>query len=227
MADTGKIWAALVAARRKMRQVGKGGQNPHHRYNYARLEDYHEAIGDTLLELGVMLQDSVATAKVDGGRAVVELITKAVHEDGSCAQVTSYGEGIDKGDKAIYKAITGARKYGVAMLLGLVTTDDPEKDSPGAGGAPPQGALKAPASASVPPAPPAKIKALRDKILDHLLVLTCKESIEDSEALPAIKAYLASIGVEQEVSTMGVPALEHLESKLSMAVEAFQFEQGA
>lgn len=40
------------------------------------------------------------------------------------------GEGIDKGDKAGYKAYTGALKYYLANTFMVATGDDPEKDSP-------------------------------------------------------------------------------------------------
>ena len=40
------------------------------------------------------------------------------------------GEGIDKGDKAGYKAYTGALKYYLADTFMVATGDDPETDSP-------------------------------------------------------------------------------------------------
>lgn len=40
------------------------------------------------------------------------------------------GEGMDKGDKAGYKAYTGALKYYLADTFMVATGDDPEKDSP-------------------------------------------------------------------------------------------------
>ena len=40
------------------------------------------------------------------------------------------GEGMDKGDKAGYKAYTGALKYYLADKFMVATGDDPEKDSP-------------------------------------------------------------------------------------------------
>lgn len=40
------------------------------------------------------------------------------------------GEGIDKGDKAGYKAYTGALKYYLADTFMVATGDDPEKESP-------------------------------------------------------------------------------------------------
>ena len=44
------------------------------------------------------------------------------------------GEGIDKGDKAGYKAYTGALKYYLADTFMVATGDDPEKESPEAKG---------------------------------------------------------------------------------------------
>ena len=43
---------------------------------------------------------------------------------------TITGEGIDKGDKAGYKAYTGALKYFLANTFMVATGDDPEKESP-------------------------------------------------------------------------------------------------
>lgn len=42
----------------------------------------------------------------------------------------SVGSGIDKGDKAIYKALTGATKYYLANTFLVATGDDAEADSP-------------------------------------------------------------------------------------------------
>ena len=56
----------------------------------------------------------------------VSIFLRLVHKSGQWIEVESIGEGQDRGDKSTYKALTGARKYGVAMLLGLITTDDPE-----------------------------------------------------------------------------------------------------
>lgn len=46
------------------------------------------------------------------------------------------GEGIDKGDKAGYKAYTGAIKYYLANTFMVATGDDPETESPEAQGKP-------------------------------------------------------------------------------------------
>jgi hypothetical protein len=49
--------------------------------------------------------------------------------DGECITVQGIGDGADKGDKGIYKAITGAVKYVLIKNFMLPTGDDPEVNS--------------------------------------------------------------------------------------------------
>ena len=51
-------------------------------------------------------------------------------DTGFYEETTITGEGIDKGDKAGYKAYTGALKYYLANTFMVATGDDPEKESP-------------------------------------------------------------------------------------------------
>lgn len=51
-------------------------------------------------------------------------------DTGFYESTTITGEGMDKGDKAGYKAYTGALKYYLANTFMVATGDDPEKDSP-------------------------------------------------------------------------------------------------
>ena len=44
--------------------------------------------------------------------------------------VPSYGEGRDGGDKAPYKALTGALKYALIQTFLIATGDDPEEERP-------------------------------------------------------------------------------------------------
>lgn len=55
-------------------------------------------------------------------------------ETGFYEKTTITGEAIDKGDKAGYKAYTGALKYYLADTFMVATGDDPETDSPEAKG---------------------------------------------------------------------------------------------
>lgn len=50
----------------------------------------------------------------------------AVTDGAASFKVASLGQGLDKGDKAIYKAMTGFKKYGYRHAVMMVTGDDPE-----------------------------------------------------------------------------------------------------
>ena len=133
-----KLAPALVAAQAEMGKVTKAGRNDYDKYDYARLEDFVAVAGPVLAKHGLAMVSGAAIAKGDVARVTkkgnhengtyVELDMVLLHESGQWLSVTSTGEGQDRADKGTYKAITGARKYGVAMVCGLVTTDDPEAD---------------------------------------------------------------------------------------------------
>ncbi|MFA5376982.1 MAG: ERF family protein [Dehalococcoidia bacterium] len=134
-----KIAAALVAVQAQAGKVGMSGKNEHHRYDYAKLEDYIDALERVLINNKLAVVTSVTAAtqleprmtKREGTEYVVdvELMLTVIHESGESYQISAHGQGQDSADKAIYKAITGARKYGLAMLFNLATTDYPENDS--------------------------------------------------------------------------------------------------
>lgn len=52
---------------------------------------------------------------------------RLIHSSGEWLEIPAYGEGEDAGDKALYKAITGGRKYGMS---GLFCTDSDDSDEP-------------------------------------------------------------------------------------------------
>lgn len=127
---------ALAALQAEAGRVHKGARNNFDHYDYARLEDF-VAVAQPLLEKHSFAMVTSGCSHIDLGRretskgreenAVhVSIGVRLIHTSGQWVEVLSFGEGQDRGDKGTYKALTGSRKYGVAMLLGLVTTDDPE-----------------------------------------------------------------------------------------------------
>jgi hypothetical protein len=133
-----KIAAALVKAQSGIKAVGKGGYNTFDKYKYAKLEDYITATRDTLAANSLVIitgtpeiqpLDGRTTSKGNSENAVlVKLTMRLLHSSGQWIEIDQWGEGQDRGDKSTYKAVTGARKYGIANLLGLYTSDDPEDD---------------------------------------------------------------------------------------------------
>lgn len=145
-----KIMPALIAAQAATTAAHKSQTNPQQRYNYAGLEDYMDAIRQPLADNDLAIVfDTVAvdhgeTRTTKNGGAMFSLVVTEsvtlVHSSGQWVSIKAVGEGMDSGDKAAYKAQTGARKYGIAKLLNVVTSDDPEKHSPAPQAAPTQSA---------------------------------------------------------------------------------------
>jgi len=133
-----KVHAALIEARRSVSKVQKGGENTFDRYKYAKFEDFVEACESALDSAGITVVYSVEEyrrlperpTKKGGSEYAAEVLMSAtaIASDGSQVSIRAAGEGQDRADKAYYKAQTGAKKYALAGLLNLVTTDDPEVD---------------------------------------------------------------------------------------------------
>lgn len=133
-----ELATALVAMQKDLGMIAKSGENQFDKYTYANLEDYIAGTRVALKEHDFFLASSVenitqledrTTQKGGKEHAVqVKVAIRLIHKSGEWIEATAIGEGQDRADKAVYKAITGARKYGIASLLGLATSDDPEAD---------------------------------------------------------------------------------------------------
>lgn len=126
--------AKLVEAALDVENVEKRGRNDFHKYDYARAEDVAAAATKALLARGVLADfepvrvDLEPTADNKGLIATVEgqlVVTDSA--TGEQLRRKAMGSGSDRpGDKAIYKAMTGARKYAFIHLLGIPIGDDPD-----------------------------------------------------------------------------------------------------
>lgn len=112
------------------------GENKFDRYKYFSEAQYKELFTELLpkfqLELNVVetdRQNFEGTQKQPFGRTVRLQITLIDAETGYFETSAVSGEGMDKGDKAIYKAYTGAIKYFLANTFLVATGDDPEATS--------------------------------------------------------------------------------------------------
>lgn len=137
--QTKELFEALAGAAADARLVETTGQNTYDKYKYGKLDDYVLAVRPIFKAHGLALVSSVEHVEslparevgAEGKRksenvARVRLDVLITHVTGQWVQVSSWGEGQDRADKAVYKAITGARKYGIAAALNLATGDDPE-----------------------------------------------------------------------------------------------------
>jgi hypothetical protein len=128
----------LAVVRRRIAYVQKRGHNPRFNYNYVTAADIAGAVGDLLAELGVVVVprlESIAHEAVRPGRSEAEHVARVImsysFEDVDTAEAITVkvaGEGLDSGDKAPYKAMTGALKYALLQSFLLATGDDPEEE---------------------------------------------------------------------------------------------------
>ena len=139
----------LAEVRRRIGYVQKRGHNERHNYSYVTAADIAGSVGDLLAELGVVviprLEDISYESAVGRGEAtrmarVVMAYTFADVDSGDEIIAKVAGQGLDPGDKAPYKAMTGALKYALLQSFLLATGDDPEDErvSPGNHSAPPR-----------------------------------------------------------------------------------------
>ena len=120
------------------------GNNSYDKYKYFSEAQYKELFTELLPKHGLELNfDEIEyiTFTVDGkqpnGRMPKLKFYLYDTDTGFYETTTITGEGIDKGDKAGYKAYTGALKYYLADKFMVATGDDPETESPeGRGGRP-------------------------------------------------------------------------------------------
>jgi ERF superfamily protein len=128
----------LGEVRRRIGYIQKRGYNEHYNYNYVTAADIAGTVGDILAELGVVViprLESITYERHAPGRldrvSVARVIMAYSFTDvNSGEEITARvaGEGLDAGDKAPYKAMTGALKYALLQSFLLATGDDPEED---------------------------------------------------------------------------------------------------
>ena len=135
-----KLQQKKNALRKALKEKGvlkKGGVNDYDKYSYFSEAQYKELFtalfSDAGLELSfneVEYNTFTGSEKQANGRMPkLEFILTDI-ATGFYEVTTITGEGIDKGDKAGYKAYTGALKYYLANTFMVATGDDPEKESP-------------------------------------------------------------------------------------------------
>src|SRR5216683_57967 len=125
----------FAEVRRRLGYVQKRGHNERHNYNYVTAADLAGAVGDILAELGVVVIPQLQSISTESPRSSSERIARIVMNyrfvdarSGEELTVRVAGEGADAGDKAPYKAMTGALKYALLQSFLLATGDDPEDE---------------------------------------------------------------------------------------------------
>ena len=135
-----KLQAKKNALRKDLKSKGilkKGGQNDYDHYSYFSEAQYKELFTELFSKNDLELKFSEieyntfeGSGKNCNGRLTKLEFTLYDVETGFFETTVITGEGMDKGDKAGYKAYTGAVKYYLADTFLVATGDDAEKESP-------------------------------------------------------------------------------------------------
>lgn len=128
------IHQKLREARSTLPAIEKRGQNTAQHYSYAMAEDVIGAAMVALDGQGLVCRFEFDHLSIDNsGNSMVMTVNGllVLTDPDSGEQITQpiVGAGADKpGDKAAYKAQTGAKKYGLLNLLGIAVGDDPDEE---------------------------------------------------------------------------------------------------
>lgn len=135
-----KLQQKKNALRKALKEKGilkKGAANKFDNYSYFSEAQYKELFTGLFSEHGLELKSSesdytmfAGTEKQANGRIVKFEFNLCDIDTGFFETSYVTGEGIDKGDKAGYKADTGALKFYLANTFMVATGDDPDKESP-------------------------------------------------------------------------------------------------
>ena len=113
----------------------RNGKNDYDKYSYFSESQYKQLFTELLSATGLELKFSElsyqtfeGTEKQSNGRMVKIQFQLIDTETGFYESTDITGEALDKGDKAGYKACTGALKYYFADTFLVATGDDPEGD---------------------------------------------------------------------------------------------------
>lgn len=123
------IYAKIIKVMDQVSRVPKNGFNDFHKYSYATEADLVDTIRPLLVETGLSYFATVKDVVREGELTRVQMdFVLADTETGETLTSCYYGEALDKGDKGIYKAYTGATKYFLMKTFLIATGDDPEAD---------------------------------------------------------------------------------------------------
>ncbi len=122
--------------------IQKKNKNKQQGYTFVSEADFAEKVSDALIEAKLALIPSYKTGRVEAIEVEGQTGKRLLHTasvDGTFTLIdaeTGYTESFgmpgashDYGDKAIYKAITGAQKYAYYKMTLCATGDDPEEDT--------------------------------------------------------------------------------------------------
>lgn len=131
-----KLAAKLAEIMGEIDHVDKRGINEFHKYTYMKASDLAREVRGRLSSRGIIVLTLFSdpryyTIPVREGvmQAVDVKVTMTFIDEGEQFQISAMGSGSDRGDKAIYKAMTGAVKYALRNMFLVPDESDPEADA--------------------------------------------------------------------------------------------------
>lgn len=133
------LYKKILEVQKVLQPLEKTGWNDFQKYNYSTAGDVLLPVQKACNEYGLIVMADCIDSKIEPGRASCTVrLTVADSETGESLSVTapgyaedySYKDNRPNGDKAVYKAMTGATKYAVRSCFCLPSEDDPERAKP-------------------------------------------------------------------------------------------------
>lgn len=138
---TPKIFAAICGVMKDVGAVGKDSENTFDRYKFRGIDAvmnalYPAMVKNRLFVVPEVLEQSREDRLSKKGDPLIYSVSKVKYtfyaEDGSHVSAVVIGEGMDRGDKSMNKAMSAAFKYACFQTFCIPTDEmkDSEKDSP-------------------------------------------------------------------------------------------------
>lgn len=124
------IYQKIIEVAAKCGSVEKTGKNLSQKYKYIEIHHLVDSLRSACLEHGLCILSTLESVEHHGDKTHVVIKWVVVDADNPSERIEMLvpGTGWDKTDKAIYKAITGSRKYFYTLLFQVSAGDDAEKD---------------------------------------------------------------------------------------------------
>lgn len=126
--DELNLWQKIARITGMVGGVEKRGFNAFHKYHYVMEADLVTAVRHYLAVAGIVIIPDVLEVTKEG--ELTSIMVNYIVTDGKenfTFRMPGYGS--DRGDKGVYKAITGSNKYALMKLFKIETGDDPEGDT--------------------------------------------------------------------------------------------------
>lgn len=134
MSDKTPLAATLAKIGQEIGYIQKEGYNEAQKYKFVSESDVVAKLRPALAQAGIMVVPSHELISVvpfvtskGSNQFLTTIKSTFTFTDGEqFLTVTTVGQGADTGDKGVYKAMTGAKKYALLQAFLLATGDDPE-----------------------------------------------------------------------------------------------------